>query len=61
MRVLLVLAKFSVDAKPEIYESSIKLRMTIGLLRMTVGLLRMIAGAVKDDGWIAMSKRELVR
>ena len=38
MRVLLVLAKFSVDAKPEVYGSSIKLRMTIGLLRMIAGL-----------------------
>jgi hypothetical protein len=44
MRVLLVLAKFSVDAKPGVCGSSIELRMTIGLLRMIAGLLKMTVG-----------------
>ena len=35
MRVLLVLAKFSVGAKPEVCGSSIELRMTVGPLRVT--------------------------
>ena len=44
MRVLLVLGKFSVGAEPEVYGSSIELRMTIVESRMAVMELRMMVG-----------------
>ena len=46
--MLLVFAEFSVSTEPEVYGSSIELRMTTGALRMT--------GWVVEDGGLGVEK-----